>query len=246
MVVFSDLKNISAEEVYTNGRLVAADGELIQEGFWAASVSCPSAMNVKAGSMDFAIPAEKNHVRVIELVPEQIITRQAVHKAKIENGLVISDASRDILKIAVVERHKGTGNIGKAFVSGFGLKSGAIAGSVAHDSHNIIVVGTCDEDMMTAVERIIEMNGGLATACDGKVTAELPLPIAGLMSVEPLEIVRNQMDAMINAACAMGASVGDPFMILSFLALPVIPELKLTDRGLFDVNQFKHVSLFVD
>jgi adenine deaminase len=151
-----------------------------------------------------------------------------------------------MLKIAVVERHKATGNIGKAFVSGFGFKKGAIASSVAHDSHNIIVVGTCDEDMKTAVERIIEMNGGLAAACGRKINAELPLPIAGLMSDKPLEIVRSQMDAMTNAARAIGATVADPFMILSFLALPVIPELKLTDRGLFDVDQFKHISLFVD
>jgi len=246
MVVFSDLKNITAEEVYVSGRMVAAEGELIQEDFSTGSVSCPSAMNVKAGTFDFKIPAKKEKIRVIELVPEQIITRQAVHEAKVENGFVIADSSSDILKIAVVERHKTTGNIGKAFVSGFGLKNGAIASSVAHDSHNIIVVGTCDEDMKVAVERIIEMNGGLAAVCDRKVTAELALPIAGLMSSVSLETVRNQMDALINAARALGASVPDPFMILSFLALPVIPELKLTDQGLFDVNQFRHVSLFVD
>jgi len=246
MVVFSDLQNIAAEQVYSSGRLVAADGKLIETVVSSGSVSCPSAMNVKPDSIDFAIPAKKEKIRVIELVPEQIITRQAVHEAKVENGFVISDTSADILKIAVVERHKGTGNIGKAFVSGFGIKKGAIAGSVAHDSHNIIVVGTCDEDMKTAVERIIEMNGGLTAVCDRKVTAELPLPIAGLMSAAPLETVRNQMDAMINAVRVMGTSVPDPFMILSFLALPVIPELKLTDRGLFDVNQFTHVSLFVD
>ncbi|MBC2714023.1 MAG: adenine deaminase [Desulfobacteraceae bacterium] len=245
MVVFSDLRNMVPDQVYTAGNLAAENGQMNPEINLYKSLSCPSKMNVKAGSIDFKIKAEKNNIRVIELVEEQIITRQAVYDAKIENGFVIADTSADILKIAVVERHKGTGNIGKAFVSGFRLKKGAIASSVAHDSHNIIVVGTCDEDMMKAVERIIEMNGGLAAACDRKVTADLPLPIAGLMSSEPLETVRNQMDAMINAARSMGAAVPDPFMILSFLALPVIPELKLTDRGLFDVNQFAHVSLFV-
>ena len=246
MVVFPDLNNLTAEEVYTAGNLSAVDGQIQPDIDFHEILSCPSKMNVKAGSIDFVIPAEKKKIRVIELVPKQIITRQAVHQAKIENDLVASDTSRDILKIAVVERHKGTGNIGKAFVSGFGLNAGAIAGSVAHDSHNIIVVGTNDDDMIIAVKRIIEMNGGLTAVCDRKVTAELSFPIAGLMSSEPLEIVRNQMDAMINAARAMGAVVPDPFMILSFLALPVIPELKLTDRGLFDVNQFAHVSLFVD
>jgi len=179
-------------------------------------------------------------------VEKQIFTRQTIHDAKIENGFVTACTSTDILKIAVIERHRGTGNIGKGFVSGFGLKNGAIASSVAHDSHNIIVVGTNDDDMKTAVERIIEMNGGLAAACDRKISAELALPIAGLMSDKSLEAVRSQMDAMINAAHSMGTVVPDPFMILSFLALPVIPELKLTDQGLFDVNQFKHVSLFVD
>jgi adenine deaminase len=246
MVVFSDLQNLTAEEVYCSGCLTAAGGKLIGEIVSTGSATCPSTMNVKDGSIDFTIPAEKKKIRVIELMEKEIITRQAVHDAKIRDGLVISDTSADMLKIAVVERHKATGNIGKAFVSGFGFKKGAIASSVAHDSHNIIVVGTCDEDMKTAVERIIEMNGGLAAACGRKINAELPLPIAGLMSDKPLEIVRSQMDAMTNAARAIGATVADPFMILSFLALPVIPELKLTDHGLFDVDQFKHISLFVD
>nr|MDA3896417.1 adenine deaminase [Desulfobacteraceae bacterium] len=246
MIVFSDLYNISAQEVYSSGRLIVSDGKLMHEDFLTACVSCPSTMNVKAGSIQFAIPAQTEKIRVIELVEKQIITRQAIHDAKIENDFAVADISADILKIAVVERHKGTGNIGKAFVSGFGLKKGAIASSVAHDSHNIIVIGTNDDDMKVAVECIIEMNGGLTAVCDRQISAELPLPIAGLMSDKSLETVRSQMDAMINAARGMGATVADPFMILSFLALPVIPELKLTDQGLFDVNQFRHVSLFVD
>jgi adenine deaminase len=246
MVVFSNLENLEAGDVYTSGRLAASNGQVIKACVEVVSANCPSCMNVKSGSIELAIPAEKTKIRVIELVEGQIITRHAFHDAKIENGVAVADISADILKIAVIERHKSTGNIGTAFVSGFGLKKGAIASSVAHDSHNIIVVGTCDEDMKTAVGRIIEMNGGLAAACDRKISAELPLPIAGLMSDKPLETVRIQMDAMTNAARAMGATVADPFMILSFLALPVIPELKLTDRGLFDVNQFAHVSLFVD
>ena len=246
MVVFSDLENLEAEEVYTSGRLAAAGGELIGVSAPIGSVSCASVMNVKAGSIDFMILAEKSNIRVIELVEKQIITRQTVHQAKIEDGCVVADTLTDILKIAVVERHKGTGNIGKAFVSGFGLNAGAIASSVAHDSHNIIVVGTCDEDMKTAVERIIEMNGGLTVVNGQKVLADIPLPIAGLMSTDPLKDVWSRIDTIINAARALGASSPDPFMSLSFLALPVIPELKLTDLGLFDVNQFKHVSLFVD
>ncbi len=247
MVVFSDLNNPVPEEVYTSGSLAAIDGQISPEIRFDEIPDCLSVMNVKTGTLDFSISAsaEKEKIRVIELLPGQVVTRQREDCVKIKDEMAVSDTSRDILKIVVVERHKATGNIGKAFVSGFGFKKGAIASSVAHDSHNIIVVGTCDEDMKIAVKRIIEMNGGLTAACDGKVSAELPLPLAGLMSVDPLEAVRSQMDAMINAACNMGASVPDPFMLLSFLALPVIPELKLTDRGLFDVTQFAHVPLFV-
>lgn len=246
LVVFTDLQNINAEEVYTSGQLVAAGGNVIKEGISNGLAHCPSTMNVKTGAFDFTIPAEKEKIRIIELVSGQVITRQRIDRVTITDQLAVSDSSRDILKIAVIERHKGTGNIGKAFVSGFGLTSGALASSVAHDSHNIIVVGTCDEDMIAAVRRIVEMNGGLAVVDDQKVVADIPLPIAGLMSTKPLKDVRSRIDIMINAARALGASVSDPFMSLSFLALPVIPELKLTDKGLFDVNQFTHVSLFID
>ena len=145
----------------------------------------------------------------------------------------------------VVERHKGTGNVGKGYVSGFGLKRGALASSVAHDSHNIIIVGTTDADMQTALEAVVEMGGGLAAAMDGRILAGLALPIAGLMSLEPVRTVRDQLDHLIKTAHDLGSTLKDPFMTLSFLALPVIPELKLTDMGLIDVNKFEVVSLFV-
>ncbi|PIP41382.1 MAG: adenine deaminase [Desulfobacterales bacterium CG23_combo_of_CG06-09_8_20_14_all_51_8] len=245
LVVFSDLERPVAEEVYTGGRLAAIDGRMNPDVDFPPTLECPSTMNVQAGAVDLRIPAEANNIRVMELVPRQIVTGQRVAAARIDRGFAVSDPSRDILKIAVIERHNGTGNVGKGFVSGFGLKKGAIAGSVAHDSHNIIVVGVSDEDMMTAVRRIIEMRGGLTAACDGAVISEISLPIAGLMSDKPLETVRNRMDALTSAARNLGAIVPDPFMILSFLALPVIPELKLTDQGLFDVNRFCHVPLFI-
>jgi adenine deaminase len=146
----------------------------------------------------------------------------------------------------VVDRHSGSGNTGKGFVSGFGLKRGALASSVAHDSHNIIVVGTHDEDMKTAVQALITMGGGLAAVCDNRVYADLSLPIAGLMSFEPIQTINDQLDRLLNAAREFGSTLNDPFMTLSFLALPVIPELKITDKGLVDVTQFKVVPLFVD
>jgi adenine deaminase len=244
MVVFSDIIRPAAESVYAGGILVAADGRLNPTVDFGKTLDCPSTMNVKSGSIDLTIKAEGDNIRVISLVPGQIITRRQIVPVNQVAGYAVADTDRDILKIAVIERHRGSGNIGKGFVSGFGLKKGAIAGSVAHDSHNIIVAGTNDNDMKTAVNRVIEMNGGLAAACDGKISAELPLPIAGLMSDQPMDIVRGKMDALIHAAHGFGSAVPDPFMTLSFLALPVIPELKLTDRGLFDVNQFQHVPLF--
>jgi adenine deaminase len=145
-----------------------------------------------------------------------------------------------------VERHKGTGRIGKGFVKGFGLKRGALASSVAHDSHNIIIVGTTDGDMHTALEAVVQMGGGLAVVSENKVLASLALPIAGLMSLEPIQLVRDQLESLVGIAHDMGCALKEPFMTLSFLALPVIPELKLTDFGLIDVNKFEVVPLFLE
>jgi adenine deaminase len=145
----------------------------------------------------------------------------------------------------VVERHKGTGNMGRGYVKGFGLNRGALASSVAHDSHNIIVVGTSDADMRIALDAVVQMGGGLAAISGSKILASLALPIAGLMSLEPVSRVRDQLDTLIGTAHDLGSNLKDPFMTLSFLALPVIPELKLTDMGLIDVNKFEVVPLFV-
>ena len=148
--------------------------------------------------------------------------------------------------MAVVERYTGAGGTGLGFVTGLGLQRGALASSVAHDSHNIIVAGADDRDMKTALSAVVRMGGGLAVACDGAVRAELPLPIAGLMSDAPMPAIREQMDYLISAARELGSRLHDPFMALGFLALPVIPDLKLTDKGLVDVTQFRIVPLFAD
>ncbi|MBA7652435.1 Adenine deaminase [subsurface metagenome] len=176
---------------------------------------------------------------VIELVPGQIITRKRMEKARVSNGVIMPDTGRDILKLVVVERHKATGNIGLGLVSGFGLKRGALASSIAHDSHNIIAVGTNDKDIFTAVKQIERLNGGLVVAAEGRVLASLALPIAGLLSDEPLEVVVNKLERLDQLATDLGTTLPSPFSTLSFLALPVIPELRLTDLGLVDVNQFK-------
>ena len=166
-------------------------------------------------------------------------------KQVLADGQAVSDPSRDLLKIAVIERHHNSAKIGKAFVRGLGIKKGALASSVAHDSHNIIVVGTSDADMQAALQAVVEMNGGLAAVADKKPIARLPLPIAGLMSPEPVKKIREHLDQLIKASQSLGSRLKDPYMTLSFLALPVIPELKITDMGLIDVKQFKVVSLFV-
>jgi adenine deaminase len=152
---------------------------------------------------------------------------------------VIADAAKDMLKLVVVERHHATGNIGIGLVKGFGLKKGAIATSVAHDSHNIVVAGVSDDDIYAAIKEVEVNQGGLAVAADGKILASLPLPIAGLLSQEPLETVAAKIKEMERLTRDLGCQVPSPFSVLSFLALPVIPELKLTDMGLVDVMAAK-------
>ena len=183
-------------------------------------------------------------MKVIKIVPGQLITEKIVVPTPAAAGLVQADPARDILKLAVVERHRGTGNVGLGLVQGFGLKRGALASSVAHDSHNIIVVGASDHDMWIAVRHLTEIGGGLVAALAGEIVADLPLPVAGLMSTQPVAAVAAGHARVTQAGRELGSSLPDPFMALSFLALPVIPALKLTDRGLVDVNRFDFVPLF--
>ena len=179
---------------------------------------------------------------VIEIVPGQIVTEKRVEKVKVVAGMIVPDLEKDILKLVVVERHKASGNIGLGLVKGFGLKQGALASSVAHDSHNIIVVGANDFDILKAVEEITRLQGGLVACANHKVLASLPLPVAGLLSPEPLEVVVAQFEQLEKAAASLGNLPPAPFSILSFLALPVIPKLRLTDLGLVDVTAFKLIK----
>jgi adenine deaminase len=245
LVVFSDLSEPHIEQVFSGGILVAEQGILSAEIEKPPAVNVPSSMKVDIKTVDFSIPAEAKALRVIDIVSDQIVTRQHIMTATVSEKLAVSDPSRDLLKIAVIERHTGSGNIGKGFVRGFTLKRGAIASSVAHDSHNIIVVGTNDNDMQQAAGAVVKMEGGLAAACDNEICAGLPLPIAGLMSNEPVRVVKSQLDNLIRVVREFGTKLHDPFMTLSFLALPVIPELKITDKGLIDVTKFSVVPLFV-
>lgn len=185
------------------------------------------------------LKAKGKTMPVIEVVPGQIVTRRLDVKPKMQNGGVVADITRDILKLVVVERHKATGNIGVGLVTGFGLKKGALASSIAHDSHNIVCVGTNDADMYAAVKEVARLGGGLVVVAGGGVIASQPLPVAGLLSDQPLETVVGKLREVETAARDLGVKMASPFSTLSFLALPVIPELRLTDLGVVDVMQFK-------
>jgi adenine deaminase len=169
-----------------------------------------------------------------------------VREIPLKDHIAHPNVKEDVLKIAVVERHRATGKIGIGLVEGFGLKRGAIGSTVAHDSHNLVIVGTNDQDILTIIDGIESIGGGMAVVSDGKILASLPLPIAGLMCETSVQEVNQQLEKLNAAAKKLGCKVSDPFMILSFLSLPVIPELKLTDKGLVDVNQFKIVPLFAE
>ncbi len=245
IIVLSDMETLRVERVYSAGRLVAEQGRMHPDIRAPAPVSCPSSMRVDITGLDFFIPADGKKAKVIELVPAQLVTKSTVMEVRRKNGAAISDPSRDMLKLVVVERHKGTGRVGKGFVTGFGLEKGALASSVAHDSHNIVAVGVDDADIMAAVGAVVEMEGGLVVASDGGIDSFLALPIAGLMADADFDAIRQKTGDLDNAARKLGCRIRDPFMSLSFLALPVIPELRLTDLGLFDVQAFAHVPLMV-
>lgn len=245
VAVFDDFENCRASLVLKNGQIVAKEGKPIYELPARYRHPLRSSVNIKSISADdFVIPSHEGKVNVIGLVPGQITTEWLREKPAVKEGRVVADTSSDIVKLAVVERHHASGNIGLGLVKGFGLKRGAFASSIAHDSHNIIVVGLDERDMLCAVQCIAEMQGGLCVCSDGKCIDSLPLPIAGLMSEEPMDRVRDKLDALNSALKKLGIGVSDPFMTVSFLALPVIPKLKLTDKGLVDVEGFKFVDLF--
>jgi len=193
---------------------------------------------------DFVVPWERNgRARVIGIVPDQIVTDSLTDEPRLDGAKAVSDPDRDLLKIAVVERHLGTGRVGLGFVRGFGLRSGALASTVAHDAHNVVVVGVKDDDMLRAVRRLADSGGGVVVVDSGIVKAELKLPIAGLLSDASLDEVISSSRACVEAARSLGCELPSPFQTMAFLALSVVPSLKITDRGLVDVDRFELVPL---
>jgi len=202
---------------------------------------CPENLVIKAPPKDEAL------IRVIQAVKDQLQTESIMCNTKIRGReAVTADPGSDLLKICVIERHRYTGRIGKGFVKGFGFKEGAIASSVAHDSHNVIAVGVDERDICIAVNGLRKMAGGLIITCKDHILGELPLPVAGLMSLWRAEDIARKMRELHDIAASLGCKIENPFMTLSFLALPVIPKLRITDRGLIDVKEGKVVDLFIN
>ena len=247
LLVFDNLDEWKPRQVYKDGRLAVDNGRLLQEGRNCDSSSLEHTVNLAPVTVEsFRLPLKTEMANVIGLVPYQIVTNKAALSVKRVDGCAVSDVENDILKLAVLERHHATGNIGLGLVKGFGLKRGALASTVGHDSHNLIVIGTNDEDMLAAVQELQRIGGGICIAEDGQICGVLPLPVGGLMTNEPALMVAKQQAEMIALAREMGVpEFYSPFLTLAFLSLPVIPSLKLTDRGLVDVDSFKFIPLEV-
>ena len=245
LLILPDLKSFKPDFVLKNGQVIVENGKLISELIDSETPKMRGSVNVKwIEEDDFKIEAKSNKVKAIQVIPHQLVTKSVVSEIKIENGNAISNTETDTLKICVIERHRATGNIGKGFVKGFNLKSGAIASTVAHDSHNMIVVGTNDYDMYVAAVELVKSQGGKVVVNNGEVVSKLPLPIAGLMSDKEFEFVLEKCAELDSAAHSIGCTLDDPFMTMAFMSLPVIPELKVTDKGLFDTNKFDFTDMF--
>jgi adenine deaminase len=243
LIALGDMAEFRADMVFYRGRLVAKEGKSLFPVYRPRRRRLRQTVNIRPfdiGALRLAPSGEA--MLVIEVVPGQIVTRKVRERVRVVDGAVAADIERDILKLVVVERHRATGNIGLGLVRGFGLKQGALASSVAHDAHNVIAVGTGDVDIFNAIKEIERIEGGLAVASSGRVLDSLPLPVAGLLSDEPLETVVDRLGKLERLAGDLSTRLVSPFSTLSFLALPVIPELRLTDRGLVDVNAFRLVK----
>ncbi len=253
LLVLQNLDDFAVRDVYASGKLVASEGALTQS---MSSVEMPTSratidkgLKINPAQLLFDVAAlqagNSARVRVIGSLPDQLVTESRVLDLPVCDGLVVADPTRDVLKMAVVDRYSGEQRTGLGFIQGIGLRRGALAGTVAHDHHNLVVIGADDASMHAAASRVIELGGGLVAANGNKILAELPLPVAGLMSDRPLADVRADYDALIVAAHELGSPLHDPLMAMSFMALEVIPSLKLTDHGLVDVEAFEVVELFV-
>ena len=245
LLILPDLVSFKPDFVIKDGKVIVENGVLTTQMEENETPSMRGSVNVKwIEKDDFRIEATSDEVKTIEIIPHQLVTKSVQSKIKLQDGNALSNIETDTLKICVIERHRATGNIGKGFVKGFNLKSGAIASTVAHDSHNMIVVGTNDYDMYVAAVELVKSQGGKVVVNNGEVISKLPLPIAGLMSDKDFNFVLDKCAELNQAAHSIGCTLEDPFMTMAFLSLPVIPELKITDKGIFDTNTFNFTDIF--
>jgi adenine deaminase len=244
LVVLDDLNTFKVESVYKEGKLVAQDGRLLVD---VPTVTFSGVTDtVHIGNIDennLRIPGKPGLIEVIGIEPGQITTKHLQEEASIRDGEIVADPDRDLLKLAVIERHHASGKVGLGIVKGFGLRKGALASSVAHDAHNLVIVGVSSSDILLAARVLEEMGGGFACVVDGEVRAKVPLPYGGLVSPLPANELVQQLHALDVASAELGCKLQHPCMALSFLSLSVIPSLKLTDQGLIDVEAFKLVPL---
>jgi adenine deaminase len=248
LIVFDDLKRPTPRLVFSRGKLVARDGKLADDVQLPALQPAAKELGhceVDWGGVCFDVKAKSDRMRVIGARGDQLITENRVMSVKRSGDRAVADPAADVLKITVIERHRGSGNVGLGFIQGFGLKRGAIAGTVAHDHHNLITIGADDVSMRCAAKAAAQMGGGLTVAVGENVVAKLALPVGGLMSDRPIGEVAAAYERLLAAARELGSPLADPFMAMSFMALEVIPALKLTDCGLVDVEKFEVVDLFV-
>lgn len=247
LMIFDDLQAPYARQVYAGGRLVASEGTMVEAAHLPYEIPVPvrSTMNLDWSRFTLRIPAQGERARAIVSLPDQLVTEERIVVAPVRGGEVVADPAQDLLKMAVVDRHTASGSIGLGLIMGIGLTRGAMAGTVAHDHHNLVIIGADDVSMITAARAVDAMGGGLVVAEGEEVLASLSLPVAGLMSDRPIGEVRTGYDTVLAAAASLGSPLHDPFMAMSFMALEVIPKLKLTDQGLVDVENFKFVDLFV-
>ncbi|MGR9077645.1 adenine deaminase [Rhizobium leguminosarum] len=236
LVVLDSLENCRADMVFSAGRRVT--DVLFSSRRPVAPIGLDSVKARPVNAAHFGVPVAEGETPVIGVMPGKIITEHRRYRLPVRGNETTVDLANDIIKVAVIERHGKNGNHANGFVQGFGLKKGAIASTVGHDSHNICVVGVSEDDMARAANRLGEIKGGFVVVEDGKVTGEIALPIAGLMSLEPYETVRDTLHQLRKAALALGATLEEPFLQLAFLPLPVIPHLKISDRGMVDVDKF--------
>ncbi len=244
LVVLDDLDTFKVESVYKDGKLVAQDGRLLVDVPAVSFTGITGTIHIgNIDENDLYIPGKPGLIEVVGIEPGQITTKHLREEAPVRDGEIVADPGRDLLKLVVIERHHASGSVGLGMVKGFGLRKGALASSVAHDAHNLVIVGVNDSDILRAARVLEKMGGGFACVVDGEVRASIPLPFGGLVSPLPAAELVQQLRVLDAAAAGLGCTLDHPCMTLSFLSLSVIPSLKLTDQGLIDVETFTLLPL---